>query len=239
MKLVFIDETENSTYVPGFYAVCAVAVDATKYNRMRQAVDKALDDCGWCRDYEFKGSVIFSSTKGDANVPTEQRVYAAHRMVAATVSKAKARVNCVIAWTDQGGDANQHLELVARAVSRCLASAGKAAGKDLVAVFADKKDIVNQRDLSDAIKKVVKSRGYTLVEHVVIVSSSCDWPGVLLADVLAYLSMWTYAGHKLKEAQPTLFEGSVRPSENVLKKMAIVQKVLESGAAIKFVPKLT
>jgi len=239
VKLVFIDETENSTHVPGFYAVCAVAVDATKYNRVRQAVDKALDDCAWCRDHEFKGSVIFSSTKGDTSVTTEQRVDAAASMVAATVSKANARVSCAIAWTDKGGSVKQHLELVATAVARSLAPAGKAAGKDLVAVFADNKDQIKPKDLSAAIKKAVKSRGYALAEDVVIVSSSCEWPGVLLADVLAYLGMWTYAGHKLAGAQLSLFEGGIEPSADVLRKLETVQEVLESGAALQFAPKLT
>lgn len=127
MRLVFIDETENSTHLPGFCAVCAVA------------------------------------------------------------------------WTDHGGGVKQHLDLAAQAVSCCLVRAGEAAGKDLVAVFADSKDQIEPKGLSDAIKKSVESRGYTLVEDVVTVFSSCDWPGVLLADVLAYFGMWTYAGHKLAE----------------------------------------
>ncbi|MBW2673814.1 MAG: hypothetical protein JRD89_10440 [Deltaproteobacteria bacterium] len=206
---------------------------------MRHAIDKALDDCDWCRDHEFKGSVIFSSTKGDTSVTTEQRVDAASSMVAATVSKANARVSCSIAWTDKGGGVKQHLDLVGQAVSRCLALAGKAAGKDLVAVYADNKDEIKPPELSAAIKKAVKSRGYTLVEDVVVVASSCDWPGVLLADVLAYFGMWTYAGRRLAGSQLSLFEGGDEPSPAVLRKMATVQEMLESGAALQFTPKLS
>lgn len=239
MRLVFIDETENSTHVPGFYAVCAVSVDSTKYKLVRDAIDKALDDCGWCRDHEFKGAIVFSAKKGDPNITTEQRVDVAGSIVAATVSKANARVKCSIAWTDTGGTADQHVSLVEEAVIRCLPVAGKAAGKDIVVVFADNKDGIKRSALSAAVKKAVSSRGYTLVEDVVVVTSSCDVPGVLLADVLAYLGMWTYATHKLSGKQLALFEDEKTPSAAVLKKMDVVQGVLESGAALEFRPKLS
>lgn len=238
MKLVFIDETENSTHVPGFYAVCAVSIDSTKYKLVREAIDTALDHCGWCRDHEFKGAIVFSAKKGDPNVSTEQRVDAASSIVAATVSKANARVKCAIAWTDTGGTVDKHVALVEEAVARCLSPAGKAAGKDVVVVFADKKDGIKSSVLTAAVKKAVASRGYTLVEDVVVVTSSCDVPGILLADVLAYLGMWTYATHKLSGKQLALFEDDQAPSQAVLKKMEVVQGVLESGAALEFRPRL-
>jgi hypothetical protein len=238
VRIVFIDETENSTHVPGFYAVCAVSVDATKYKLVREAIEKALDDCGWCRDHEFKGAIVFSAKKGDPNVTTEQRVDAANSIVAATVSKANARVKCAIAWTDAGAAADKHVVLVEEAVARCLPPAGREAGKDVVVVFADNKDGIKTGELSAAIKKAVESRGYTLVEDVVVVTSSCDVPGVLLADVLAYLGMWTYATHKIAGRQLALFEGDDVPSPAILKKMEVVQAVLESGAALEFRPKL-
>lgn len=238
MRLVFINETENSTHVPGFYAVCAVSLDATKYKLVRGAIDGALDDCGWCRDHEFKGSILFSARKGDPDVATEQRVDAASSMVAATVTRANARVKCAIAWTDSGGTAETHVALVEEASSRCLPPAGDAAGKDLVVVFADHKDGIRQSDLSAAVKRAAASRGYSLVEDVVVVTSSCDVPGVRLADVLAYLGMWTYAAHKLAGKQLALFEDDQGPSQSVLTKMGVVQDVLESGAALEFRPML-
>jgi hypothetical protein len=241
VKLVFIDETENSTHVPGFYAVCAVAVDATKYKTVRQAIDDALTSSGWCRDHEFKGSVIFSSSKGDATVSTEKRVDAASSMVSATVSKANSRAVPAVAWSDTGGGAAAHIELLGRAVAGCLKAkpAGKNKGKDLCIVFADKKAGIGRAALSEAVKTAVASRGYCLAEDVVVVTSSCDWPGVLLADVVAYLAMWTYAVHKLGGGQIGLFdEEAAAPSEAVVRKMAKVQEMLESGSDVRFLPTL-
>ncbi|MDT8434760.1 MAG: hypothetical protein RQ731_08410 [Anaerosomatales bacterium] len=240
MKFVFIDETENSTHVPGFYAVCAVAVDSTKYGLVRDAVDRALDDCGWCRSIEFKGALIFSATKGDSAVSTERRVDAASAIVSTTVSKANNRASSAIAWTDKGGSNHTHIELVTEAVSRALkAKPGVGAGKDLVMVFADTKDGIKRKTLSQAVASAVNARGYRLVEDVVVVSSGCEWPGVLLADILAYLGMWTYAGHSMTDQQLSLFEGGKAPSTSVLNKMTVVQAMLESGAALQFHPRLT
>ncbi len=239
VKLVFIDETENSKHLPDFYAVCAVAVDATKYALLKDAVDNALKKCGWCSDFEFKGSWIFSSSKGDKSVSTEQRVDAAKSMVAATTSDKNARVKCVMAWTDQGGGQEQHLKLVSQAVKKSLPQASEQGkGKNLVAVFADRKDGISRKNLSDAIVKVTESRGYSIVEDVVVVPSSCKWRGIVLADIFAYLGMWVYAGVRSKSTQLSLLDGEIKVTDSLLKKMASVQEVLSTGAGFHFVPRL-
>jgi hypothetical protein len=241
VKLVFIDETENSTHVPGFYAVCAVAIDATKYKTVRQEIDKALDACKWLRSHEFKGSCMFSASKGDANVAVERRIDAVNRMVAATVSKANARAVPVIAWTDGGPSTENHLALVKQAIAGALKQkpTGKTKGKDLCFVFADGKDSIHFADLSDAVREAVQSRGYFMGEDVIVVSSSCASPGVLLADVLAYLGMWIYADRRLGAAQPTLFDDQEVPlSAAVITKIVAVQAVLETGSELRFCPTL-
>lgn len=240
MKLVFIDETENSTHVPGFYAVCAVAIDATKYMTVRQEIDGALDACGWNRTHEFKGACMFSASKGDSTVPVPARVDAVERIVSSTLSRTNARAASAVAWNECGPRVENHLALLEQAVTGALKPkppAGK--GKDLCVVFADQKDSVPLDRLSAAVHNAAGSRGFRLVEDVVVVRSSCSWPGVLLADVLAYLAMWTYASHKLGTAQATLFDDQDVPlTDAQIKKISAVQEVLEVGSDLRFCPKL-
>lgn len=241
MKIIFIDETENSTHLPGFYAVCGIAVDATKYKTVRMEIDKALDGCSWNRDHEFKGACMFSPTKGDPAVTVDQRIDASSRMVSATMSKANARTSPVVAWTDAGSNVESHLSLVKTAIAGCLKQkpSGKNKGKDLCLVFLDKKMSVPYKMLSTTVRDAVQSRGYYMGEDIVLVDSSCSWPGVLLADILAYMAMWIYAYHKLGSPQPSLFDtGGVTLSATIIKKIEAVQAVLENGSELTFIPKL-
>jgi hypothetical protein len=51
--------------------------------------------------------------------------------------------------------------------------------------------------------------------------------------------MWTYAAHKLGGGQLSLFdEGAPPPSDAVVRKMATVQEMLESGSEVRFLPQL-
>ncbi|MCL4078433.1 hypothetical protein MX659_02290 [Coriobacteriia bacterium Es71-Z0120] len=116
---------------------------------------------------------------------------------------------------------------------------GKQRDKNLVVVYADEKQSVPATDLSATIKKAVEARGYTLLEDVNIVQSSCATPGVLLADVIAYLSMWVYAGHKAASAQASLFDGNPGSvPKHLEQKLHAVSAILERGSGVSFVPKL-
>lgn len=241
MKLVFVDETGNSQHLPGFYAACAVCVDATKYKVVRDEVEKALASAGWDRVHEFKGSAIFSSTKGDTGVDIDGRIDVASQIVSSTVSKSNSRATPVIAWNTNGDSTGNHLDLVEKAVAKCLpkATTGKD-GKDLCVVFVDQKDGVPKSDLLARIRQAAVSRGYSVVEDIVVVTSSCDAPGIMLADILAYLGMWTYADHTLGKGQQTLFDDSgTTPTATMIRKMESVRQMLESGSDLRFSPKLS
>ena len=240
MKIVFLDETENSNILPGFYGICAVVVDVANYSVVRREIEAALDAVGWSRDREFKGNTLFSSGKGDTTVPIDDRIEAAAMIVGATIAASNARCVSAFARNTNGNGPDNHVSLVQVAIEAGLArNRRRTNGKDLCAVYADSNATVPFGPLSRAVNEAVTSRGYVMVEDVVPVDSSCAHPGILLADVLAHMAMWTYAGHESGNPQGSLFDevtGRVPPTSE--RKLVTVQRVLEHGAELKFKPRL-
>jgi len=240
MKIVFVDETENAKRLPRFYAVSAVVVDSVNYTSVRADIEKALADAGWCPEHEFKGIVLFSSTQGDTSVSIEKRIDAAAGIVGSTMSDKNARCACAFAWNLEGSGTANHLRLVEDAIKCALPrSTSKMRDKNVCVVFADQKDSIPRTELSAVAKRALRVRGYMMLEDVVVVESSCAQPGVLLADIAAYLGMWTYAGHVEGNPQSALFDeagGSV--PARVGEKLDAVQRVLEGGSGLRFMPKL-
>ena len=73
MRLLFVDETgdqKDKEYL-GF---CVASLDATKYVLLKTETLKILRKLGWSDDVEFKGSCLFSQSKGCKHVSVDDRV---------------------------------------------------------------------------------------------------------------------------------------------------------------------
>lgn len=205
MKLVFIDET-GGVKVPDFYGVCAVAIDTSHYASIATDFIGRIQKTGWQEGLEFKGSFLFSSSKGDVTIAIEERIELVRDLIRLNVAQKNAKVKAAFAWNRGGDDAVNHLRLLRRALTKLLSKAkSKAQGKHLCVVFADENERVDYQDLRHEVRSVIDQRGQQLVEDVVEVRSSYYHVGVCYADLVAYLAAWVcLAG--LEGAQRALFE---------------------------------
>ena len=90
MKFIFIDETSNKKKA-GFYGLCGVSVDEAHYASLVREITKCFKDKKWNPDIEFKGSYLFSSSKGDPNVTVDERIKLADQIIASNIAQKNAK----------------------------------------------------------------------------------------------------------------------------------------------------
>lgn len=224
MRFIFIDEIEQPKHAAKFFGVAGLFVNSAHYLALRRAVEGALDAAKWNRDQEFKGRYIFSSTKGDDSVPVERRIELVRTIVAATTAKKNARVRFCFAYNDKGKSAENYLDLVAKVSAKCRPPQDASQDKPLVSMYCDYLNDVKPKDIEAAVANVLADRRLRLVEMPVLTPSGNSTPGLIAADVLAFIKSWDILFPDPNEAQQAeLFDAKV---ERLADKLAAVRELL-------------
>jgi hypothetical protein len=188
MKLVFIDETGDKKF-KDYLGLCIATIDARSYPLLKRESLKILEETGWDTETEFKGSFLFSATKGSSGVEVQERVDAAHRLLDLNTSDQKSRLKFAygkMSSTNKGADYLAGVPQLLQ-IRRVLPRASKGAGKNLISVTCDDRDDVKEDDLHRAIKPVLEEKGYIVLERVHQARSAPDAVGLMFADLVAYL----------------------------------------------------
>lgn len=117
---------------------------------------------------EFKGSFLFSASKGSSGVEVQERVDAAHRLLDLNTSDQKSRLKFAygkMSSTNKGADYLTAMPQLLN-IARVLPKAPKGAGKNLISVTCDDRDGVKEDDLHRATKPVLEEKGYVVLERV-------------------------------------------------------------------------
>jgi hypothetical protein len=188
MKLVFIDETGDRKF-KDYLGICVATMDSRSYPLLKRQSLEILENAGWDPAMEFKGSFLFSASKGASDVEVEARVEVASKLLDLNASDKKSRLRFAytgLTSTDKGTD---YLAVVPKLLSnnKVIGKAPKGAGKNLVAVACDDRDDVNPRDLHEAVRPVLEAKGYVLLERVMQAVSAPESVGLMYADLVAYL----------------------------------------------------
>lgn len=189
-KLLFVDESGDNKF-KDYLGVCVAVVDSTKYPLIKKRFHKTLLQHGWDPDVEFKGSYLFSASKGDPNIDVQTRIKIAEELLGLNVSKSNARIRFRFETTrvrSGESEAATYLSMLPRVLRKALPPQAGGAGKNLVSVFADERSDVRKQDLRVAVQSAVHERGYELLEDVVTAQSNFHTVGVLFADLVAYLA---------------------------------------------------
>lgn len=188
MKLVFIDETGDKKF-KDYLGLCIATIDARSYPLLKRESLKILKETGWDTETEFKGSFLFSASKGSTDVQVEERVTAAHRLLDLNTSDQKSRLKFAygkMSSTNKGADYLTAIPQLLQ-IRKVLPKAPKGAGKNLISVTCDNRDDVKASDLHDAVRAVVEKKGYIILERVQQAVSAPEAVGLMFADLVAYL----------------------------------------------------
>lgn len=188
MKLVFIDETGDQKF-KDYLGVCIATMDSKSYPLLKRESLKILQRAGWDPGTEFKGSFLFSASKGVTDVEVEARVEAASELLDLNASNQKSRLRFAYSGMTSSDKAADYLAMVPELLSnrKVIPKAPKGAGKNLIAVACDDRDDVDPRDLHEAVKPVLEKKGYVLLERVMQSVSAPESVGLMYADLVAYL----------------------------------------------------
>lgn len=210
MKLIFIDEVEQPHKATGFFGVGAFMVNSTFYRGLKENVEDALHEASWDEEEEFKGRYLFSSSKGDTSVGVDARIELVRTIVKGTTAAKNARAMFCLAFNHEGCTEANYLALAEQALRKCPMPPNKKGDKSLAAVFYDRTEIAAPLAISEATQGAAAARNLTVVETPTPLTSSNATPGLIVADILAYLKSWDVISPDPDEAeQASLFESSV------------------------------
>ena len=206
MKFIFIDETSNNKKNPNFYGICGVCIDEKHYPGFAREVTKCFKDAGWNTEIEFKGSYLFSTSRGDPNVNVDARIDMVDKIIALNIAEKNAKLKAVFAWNEARDTADNHLFLVKQVLCKLLPSINKNRKEKPCLVLADRNDKILQRALWETVNDTLADRNYCLVEDVHIFNV---WKpshiGLCLCDLIGYMASWFCLSKTAEEAQKSLF----------------------------------
>ena len=189
MKLVFLDETGDEKF-KDFLGISVAIIDAAHYAKTKQGFQQALRQASWNESVEFKGSHIFSASKGDPAVDVDQRIALAGAILRLNVANKYARMSFYFgSQTGVTNVAKAYLQSAPSFLAKVLPKpmkGGKA--KNLLAITADYRNDVKAEDLQNGMLPLVHKRGWELFEQVSLVHSNFHTVGILFADIVGYLA---------------------------------------------------
>lgn len=190
MLFVFIDETSDSKF-KNYLGLCCVVINSNFYPQIKKDFQKILISSGWDTKKEFKGSYIFSSSKGCQNVSIEKRIDIVSQIINlnTTNSNKYGRVNINYISTKHDDLKDAYLGMLGLIINSSIKKPPKkkSGGKNTLALFCDNRDDVCEQEINEVVKKIIENKGYTLLENVNCVKSCFDTVGVLYADIIGYL----------------------------------------------------
>lgn len=231
MRLVFIDECGDANK-KDYLGLSIASVDSKYYPLLKRRAQSVLLKIGWEANTEFKGSYLFSVSKGCPNVSVEDRVAAATALLDLNTSEKNSRMKFTYGRLRSTKQGEAYLRRLPGLLHRGLVVAPKGAGKNLLAITCDERSDLDRRAVHSALTSVVQTKGYVLHESVTFAQSSFDTIGLMFADLVGYLA----ARVDLLSADAQLFEG-LSPQE--LAKDGQYRKLTASRDLLDKVKKLT
>ena len=186
MIFAFVDET-GDTRSPEYFGLCSAIMNSNFYSKIKRDFQSILLDEGWDPNIEFKGSCLFSASRGDTKIPVDKRVNIAERLLALNTSKRNARMKFAYLAMQSKNTGEDYLTYLPKLIDKILPNAQGKGGKDILYLQCDQRDDIKAEDIHKAVEKVARQRGYTLLEAVVCSRSSFHTVGTLYADIVGYL----------------------------------------------------
>lgn len=187
MQLVFVDETGDQGN-QNYFGLSLALIDASHYSIIKSNFQSILKKNSWNKKIEFKGSCLFSSSRGDRNIDIEKRLNICSELLALNKSDKNARIKFAYVKKDNSTDQKaDYLNYLPKLINKVLLKAKKKNGKDLLSIHCDERSDIKTSELYEAIEKLTIEKGYKLFEDIVISRSNFETVGILYADLVGYL----------------------------------------------------
>jgi hypothetical protein len=187
MISIFVDETGDNK-LKDYFGISVAVINSNFYCRVKSDFQNILKKSSWDDQIEFKGSYLFSSSKGDKSVDIDERIDICSELLKLNVSKHNARMKFYYFVEEKCSDSKAtYLKYLPKLISKSLPKAVKKSGKNLVALNCDRRDGISLDEIRKVILPVLTEKGYVLFEDIVLVNSGFNTVGILYADLVGYL----------------------------------------------------
>jgi Protein of unknown function (DUF3800) len=187
LQLVFVDETSDNKNKQ-YFGLSIAVINNIFYPKIKCDFHKIISESSWNSDIEFKGSYLFSSSKGDSNVSIEERVEICSNILELNKSNINARMKFYYVKNEESkNQKNDYLLVLPKLLDKALKKAEHKNGKDLISVHCDYRNDIKIEEIFEAVNPVLKKKEYTLFENIQFVKSSFHTVGILYADLVGYL----------------------------------------------------
>ena len=221
MKFLFIDETEKF----GYFGVSVIRMDSSKYGLISNSIYSSLSKRGWDLKEEFKSTHIFSRS-GDSKIDIETRKEIAFDIIKSNISQTNARFDAYFAYCQGEKNTQNYKMLLEHILTSIPRQSDRRQDKNLIAVYLDQLDFAD-RALKNFILTfgILENRGYTIVEHPCFVTSSNDTYGIILADLIAFISMWYVLNQKTLRNDSSIAEVKKMKNEFISKLLEEIKTI--------------
>lgn len=187
MLLVFVDETGDVKFKK-YLGFSIATINSYFYPSLKIKSQTILLEMGWDPSIEFKGSYLFSATKGCTDVDVEQRIEAAHKLLDLNVASVNSRMQFHYGFMNSSDHRSDFLTYLPPLLQKVLPIAKKSAGKNLISINVDERSDISSDELNEFFAPAAFTRGYILLERVASIKSSFETIGIMYADLVGYLA---------------------------------------------------
>lgn len=187
MYLVFVDETGDQKSKK-YFGLSIAVINSSFYSSIKKNFQKIIEKSTWDESVEFKGSFLFSASKGDSNVPIDERIDICSDLLKLNKSKINARMKFYyVVEKDCENPKEMYLKYLPKLLNKALPKAKKRNAKDIVAIHCDKRDDITIDEIKLAVEPVLNKNKYVLFENITQSNSDFNTVGILYADIFGYL----------------------------------------------------
>ena len=223
MQLVFIDETK----IQDIFCISMVIINSAKYALLKREYLSVFENYGWEHNLdnnEFKGNVIFSSTrpKASKNILIETRVEICNEFLKHVIGERNKRMDVIFFANELKGKDRWkvYFDVVPKLLEKKLKKQPKKDGKNCVAIFCDdfgekknyKKDFLEMRS---QIATILKNKELIFFEEIFFCPSTSYTMGITYADIIGFLTAKNDFGNEKKEEKKEAVEKLLKNIEKI------------------------
>lgn len=186
MWFAFIDETSDAKF-KNYIGISLALVNSSFYPGIKRDAQELLMNKGWDPKIEFKGSCLFSATKGCPNVNVENRIELASDLLNLNVANKNRRMKFYFVKMDSTNQKHDYLKILPLLLKKALPRSEAKGDKDLLSVICDSRSDISASEIQSVLEPVLREKNYVLFEQVSTPASSFQTIGLLYADIVGYL----------------------------------------------------
>lgn len=151
MLLVFIDETSDEK-LKDYLGFCIATINSRFYPLIKTKAQKILSEIGWEPAVEFKGSYLFSSSHGCADIEIEKRIDVAHDLLYLNMATSRRRMKFYFGRMKSEHHRQDYLTSLPSLLHNALPKPHKGgAGKNLLHITCDERSDISLDDLHESL----------------------------------------------------------------------------------------